>query len=417
MKSRGLRIKGDDTPIAPGEFRDVDVPSGVVRDNIMPLPYKEPSQVLAGLLERITDEGRRLAAIADLKISDMSSEAPVGTTLALLERQLKTMSAVQARVHDSLKMEFKLLKAIIKDNAQDAYVYEPEGAPPRAKRSDYDIVEVIPVSDPNAATMAQRIVQYQAVLQLAQGAPQIYNMPQLHRQMLEVLGIKNADKLVALPEDQKPQDPVTENMNVLMGKPIKAFAYQDHEAHMVTHQSFMQDPKIMASIGQNPAANQMMAALMAHIAEHAAFAYRAQVELAFGAPLPALDETETAPISIDDEKALAPLIAAAAQRTMMQNKAAAAQMQAQQQAMDPVLQMQQQELMLKAQELQRKEADSVRDFQIGQQKLALERERLALDAQKEGARLQSQERQGDKRIRADIVKNMMKPAKPTPGAR
>lgn len=416
LKSRGLRIKGDDTPIAPGEFRDVDVPSGVVRDNIMPLPYKEPSQVLAGLLERITDEGRRLAAIADLKISDMSSEAPVGTTLALLERQLKTMSAVQARVHDSLKMEFKLLKAIIKDNAQDDYVYEPEGAPPRAKRADYDIVEVIPVSDPNAATMAQRIVQYQAVLQLAQGAPQIYNMPQLHRQMLEVLGIKNADKLVALPEDQKPQDPVTENMNVLMGKPIKAFAYQDHEAHMVTHQSFMQDPKIMASIGQNPAANQMMAALMAHIAEHAAFAYRAQVEMAFGAPLPALDETETAPISINDEKALAPLIAAAAQRTMMQNKAAAAQMQAQQQAADPVLQMQQQELALKAQELQRKEADSVRDFQIGQQKLALERERLALDAQKEGARLQSQERQGDKRIRADIVKNMMKPSKPTPGA-
>jgi hypothetical protein len=381
LKSRGLRIKGDDTPIAPGEFRDVDIPSGSVRDNIMPLPYKEPSQVLSMLLERITEEGRRLAAIADLKVSDMSAQAPVGTTLAILERQLKTMSAVQARVHASLRMEFKLLKGIIRDFLPTSYPYTPEGGDRSVKQADYDVVEVIPVSDPNAATMAQRIMQYQAALQLAQGAPQIYDLPQLHRQMLEVLGIKNADKLVAIPEDQKPQDPVTENMNVLRGKPIKAFAYQDHEAHMMTHQSFMQDPKVMSTVGQNPMAQGMMAALMAHIAEHAAFAYRAQVEMALGVPLPTLDGNNEAPIAPEDEKALAPLIAAAAQRTMVQNQAMAAQMQAQQQAQDPTIQMQQAELQLKEKEIDRKEADSLRDFQIAQGKLKLEQARIA-EAQK-----------------------------------
>jgi hypothetical protein len=382
LKSRGLRIKGDDTPIAPGEFRDVDIPSGSVRDNIMPLPYKEPSQVLAALLQQITEDGRRLAAIADLKISDMSAQAPVGTTLAILERQLKTMSAVQARVHASLRMEFKLLKGIIRDFLPDQYSYIPEGGDRAVKQADYDLVEVIPVSDPNAATMAQRIMQYQAALQLAQGAPQIYDLPQLHRQMLEVLGIKNAEKLVAVPEDQKPQDPVTENMNVLRGKPVKAFAYQDHEAHLMTHQSFMQDPKIAATLGQNPMAQQMMAALMAHIAEHAAFAYRAQVEMALGVPLPALDEESNAPIAPEDEKALTPLIAAAAQRTMVQNQAMAAQQQAQQQAQDPTLQMAQMELQLKAEELKRKEADSMRDFQIAQGKLQIEQARLAMEAQR-----------------------------------
>ena len=382
LKSRGLRIKGDDTPIAPGEFRDVDIPSGSVRDNIMPLPYKEPSQVLAALLQQITEDGRRLAAIADLKISDMSAQAPVGTTLAILERQLKTMSAVQARVHASLRMEFKLLKGIIRDFLPDEYSYTPEGGDRSVKRADYDVVEVIPVSDPNAATMAQRIMQYQAALQLAQGAPQIYDLPQLHRQMLEVLGIKNADKLVAVPEDQKPQDPVTENMNVLRGKPLKAFAYQDHEAHLMTHQSFLQDPKIAATLGQNPMAQQMMSALMAHIAEHAAFAYRAQVEMALGVPLPSLDEENNAPIAPEDEKALTPLIAAAAQRTMVQNQAMAAQQQAQQQAQDPTLQMAQMELQLKAEELKRKEADSMRDFQIAQGKLQIEQARLALEAQR-----------------------------------
>ncbi len=382
LKSRGLRIKGDDTPIAPGEFRDVDIPSGSVRDNILPLPYKEPSQVLAMLLERITEEGRRLAAIADLKVSDMSAQAPVGTTLAILERQLKTMGAVQARVHDSLKMEFKLLKAVIRDFTPPDYAYTPEGGNRRAKQSDYDQVEIIPVSDPNAATMAQRIMQYQAALQLAQGAPQIYDLPQLHRQMLEVLGIKNAELLVKLPEDQKPQDPVTENMSVLMGKPIKAFAYQDHDAHMATHQAFMQDPKVMSTLGQNPMAQQMMAALMAHIAEHAAFAYRAQVEMALGVPLPTLDDESNAPIAPEDEKALAPLIAAAAQRTMVQNQAMAAQQQAQQQAQDPMLQMQQAELQLKQAEMQRKAQNDQMDFQIAQQKLQLEAQRLQLEAQK-----------------------------------
>jgi len=382
LKTRGLRIKGDDTPIAPGEFRDVDVPSGTVRDNLMPLPYKEPSQVLAALLERITEEGRRLAAIADLKVSDMSAQAPVGTTLAILERQLKTMSAVQARVHASLRMEFKLLKNIIRDFLPPDYAYTPEGGDRSVKQADYDVVEVIPVSDPNAATMAQRIMQYQAALQLAQGAPQIYDLPQLHRQMLEVLGIKNAEKLVALPQDQKPQDPVTENMNVLRGKPIKAFAYQDHEAHMGTHQMFMQDPKVMSTLGQNPMAQQMMAALMAHIAEHAAFAYRAQVEMALGVPLPTLDEESNAPIAPEDEKALAPLIAAAAQRTMVQNQAMAAQQQAQQQAMNPELQMAQAELQLKQAEMQRKAQNDQMDFQIAQGKLQLEQQRLALEAQR-----------------------------------
>ncbi len=382
LKSRGLRIKGDDTPIAPGEFRDVDVPSGSVRDNIMPLPYKEPSQVLSMLLERITEDGRRLAAIADLKVSDMSAQAPVGTTLAILERQLKTMSAVQARVHASLRMEFKLLKNIIRDFLPPDYAYTPDGGDRAVKQADYDLVEVIPVSDPNAATMAQRIMQYQAALQLAQGAPQIYDLPQLHRQMLEVLGIKNADKLVALPGDQKPQDPVTENMNVLRGKPIKAFAYQDHEAHMGTHQMFMQDPKVMSTLGQNPMAQQMMAALMAHIAEHAAFAYRAQIEMSLGVPLPALDEESNAPIAPEDEKALAPLIAAAAQRTMVQNQAMAAQQQAQQQAQNPELQMAQAELQLKQAEMQRKSQNDQMDFQIAQGKLQLEQQRLALEAQR-----------------------------------
>ena len=392
LKARGLRIKGDDTPIAPGEFRDVDIPSGTVRDNLMPLPYKEPSQVLSALLERITEEGRRLAAIADLKVSDMSAQAPVGTTLAILERQLKTMSAVQARVHASLRMEFKLLKAIIRDFLPAEYPYTPEGGDRRVKQADYDVVEVIPVSDPNAATMAQRIMQYQAALQLAQGAPQIYDLPRLHRQMLEVLGIKQADKLVPVDADMKPRDPVTENMSILTGKPVKAFAYQDHQAHMMTHQAFMQDPNIAATLGQNPMAQQLMAALQAHMAEHAAFAYRAQIEMTLGVPLPPLDDENEAPLAPEDEKAIAPLIAAAAQRTMVQNQAMFAQQQAQQQAQDPALQMQQAELQLKAEELKRKEADSLRDFQIAQGKLQLEKARLALDAQRkqgEDPRLQA----------------------------
>ena len=405
LKSRGLRIKGDDTPISPGEFRDVDIPSGSVRDNIMPLPYKEPSAVLAGLLEKITDDGRRLAAIADLKMSDMSAQAPVGTTLALLERQLKTMSAVQARVHESLKMEFKLLKQIIRDYMPEDYDYVPAGADKSAKQADYDLVEVIPVSDPNAATMAQRIMQYQAALQLAQGAPQIYDLPLLHRQMLEVLGIKNAEKLVPTDDDQKPRDPVSENMSFLTGKPTKAFIYQDHQAHIAAHMAFMQDPMIAQLIGQSPMAQQMGAAVMSHIAEHLAFSYRQQIEEQLGVPLTAPD----AELDETTEVQLSRLVAQAGQQLMQSNQQKAQQAQAQQMAQNPQMQMMQQELQLKAEELKRKEADSQRDFAIAQEKLQLERERIAAEERKERMRQSNQATQNDKRLRADLVKTMMKP--------
>ena len=378
LKSRGLRIKGDDTPIAPGEFRDVDIPSGSVRDNIMPLPYKEPSQVLAALLQQITEDGRRLAAIADLKVSDMSAQAPVGTTLAILERQLKTMSAVQARVHASLRMEFKLLKEIIRDFLPADYSYTPEGGDRAVKQADYDLVEVIPVSDPNAATMAQRIMQYQAALQLAQGAPQIYDLPQLHRQMLEVLGIKNAERLVPIEDDQKPRDPVSENMSFLTGKPTKAFIYQDHQAHIATHMSLMQDPMIMQMIGQSPMAQQMQGAVMSHIAEHMAFAYRQQIEEQLGVPMTAPDQE----LDEQTEVQLSRLVAQAAQQLLQTNVQKAQQAQAQQMAQNPEVQMKQAELQLKAEELRRKEADSQRDFQIAQGKLQLEQARLALEAQR-----------------------------------
>ena len=378
LKSRGLRIKGDDTPIAPGEFRDVDIPSGSVRDNIMPLPYKEPSQVLATLLQQITEDGRRLAAIADLKISDMSAQAPVGTTLAILERQLKTMSAVQARVHASLRMEFKLLKGIIRDFLPANYAYVPEGGDRSVKQADYDMVEVIPVSDPNAATMAQRIMQYQAALQLAQGAPQIYDLPQLHRQMLEVLGIKNAELLVPIDDDQKPRDPISENMSFLTGKPTKAFIYQDHEAHIATHMAMMQDPMVMGMIGQSPMAQQVMGAVMAHNAQHLAYLYRQKVEEQLGVPMTVPD----AELSEETEVQLSRLVAQASTQLMQVNQANAQQQQAQQMAQNPQLQMAQAELQLKAEELKRKEADSQRDFQIAQGKLQIEQARLALEAKK-----------------------------------
>jgi len=404
LKTRGLRIKGDDTPIAPGEFRDVDVPSGSVRENIMPLPYKEPSQVLAALLEKITDDARRLVGIADLKISDMSAQAPVGTTLAILERQLKTMSAVQARVHDSLKMEFKLLKKIIRDYMPPDYSYTPVGGNRDVKQSDYDLVEVIPVSDPNASTMAQRIMQYQAALQLAQGAPQIYNLPQLHRQMLEVLGVKNAEKLVPIEDDQKPRDPVSENMSFLTGKPTKAFIYQDHQAHIATHLALLQDPTIMQMIGQTPMAQQIQGAIMAHVAEHMAFRYRSQVEEQLGVPMTPPD----AELPEQVEVQLSRLVAQAAQQLLQTNQAQAQQQQAQQMAQNPALQMQQAELQLRAEELKRKEADSQRDYEIAQQKLKLEQERLAIEAQKEAARLQIQDRNVDKKLKTDMLKHLTK---------
>jgi hypothetical protein len=391
FKTRGMRVKGDDTPIAPGEFRDVDVASGALKDNILPLPYKEPSQVLIGLLNQIIEDGRRFANTADLKISDMSSQSPVGTTLAILERTLKVMSAVQARTHFSLKQELKLIKNIMAENAPDEYSYEPSEGSRTAKKSDYQNIDVIPVSDPNAATMAQKIVQYQAVLQLAQGAPQLYNMPLLHRQMLEVLGIKEAQKLVPMDEDQKPEDPVTENQNVLKMKPVKAFAYQDHEAHIITHTSAMQDPKIAALVGQMPQAQAIMGAMQAHIAEHIGFAYRVEIEKQLGMNLPEQTDEDGEDIDIDPqvEARLAPMIAEAAKRLLTQNQQEAQQQQAQQQAQDPLIQMQQQELQIKQGELQRKTAKDQLDAELKSAQLALEKERIDNQAQIEGIRLSS----------------------------
>jgi hypothetical protein len=372
LKSRGLRIKGDDTPIAPGEFRDVDVPSGSVKDNIMTLPYKEPSQVLAALLEKITAEARRLGAISDMNISDMSANAPVGTTLALLERTLKPMAAVQARVHFAMKQEFKLLKTLIAEHADEPYDYVPEGVDRRARSEDYALIEVIPVSDPNASTMAQRVVQYQAAFQMAQAAPQIYDLPFLHRQMLETLGIKQAEKIVPLAEDQKPRDPVSENMGALTGKPLKAFIYQDHDAHIATHQTFMQDPMIAQAIGQNPMAQQIMASLQAHIAEHLAFSYRKQIEERLGVPLPAPDQEMPEEMEIQ----LARLVADAGKQLTQMHQAQAAQQQAQAVQQDPLFQLQQAELQVKQQEVQRKAAKDAADVQIDQQKLKLEAAKL-----------------------------------------
>ena len=375
FKTKGLRVKGDDTPIAPAEWRDVDVASGTMRDNIMPLPYKEPSQVLYSLLNTIVEEGRRFAGAADLQVSDMSANAPVGTTLAILERTLKTMSAVQARVHYSMKQEFRLLKGIIRDYTPDTYSYEPEEGSRKAKQSDYDMVTVIPVSDPNAATMAQKIVQYQAVLQLAQGAPQIYDMPYLHRQMLDVLGIKNAQKLVPLKDDDdmKPRDPVSENMDVINGKPVKAFIYQDHEAHITVHTTAMQDPKIAQLLGQNPSAQAMQAAMMAHINEHLAFGYRKQIEEQAGVPLPPPD----AEMTPDVELQISRLVAAAAQQLLQKNQAEAQQQQNEQTAQDPIIQMQQQELEIKKGELELKKQKIAIDAAEKQDRIELEEKRLA----------------------------------------
>jgi hypothetical protein len=384
FKTKGLRVKGDDTPISPAEWRDVDVASGTMRDNIMPLPYKEPSQVLYSLLGTIVEEGRRFAGMADLQVADMSANAPVGTTLAILERSLKMMSAVQARIHYSMKQEFKLLKTIIADYTPETYSYEPEEGSRKAKKSDYDNVDVLPVSDPNAATMAQKIVQYQAVIQLAQGAPQIYDMPYLHRQMLEVLGIKNASKLVPLKDDddRKPRDPVSENMDVLNMKPVKAFMYQDHQAHITVHITAMQDPTIQQLMGQNPQAQQMMAAMAAHIQEHVAFEYRRQIELQAGVPLPPPDSD----MSEDVELQVSRLAAAAASQLLQKNQSAAQQQQNQQMAQDPIVQMQMQELQLKQGELQLKQQKLQIEAAEKTDRMDVERERIA--AQKEIAGLQ-----------------------------
>lgn len=418
LKSRGLRIKGDDAPIEPGEFKDVDVPSGSIRENIMPLPYKEPSQTLLSLLNQITTEGRRLGAISDMNISDMSANAPVGTTLALLERTLKPMAAVQARVHYAMKLEFKMLKAIMAEEASIDYDYVPNRGEVSARQADYAMVDVIPVSDPNSSTMAQRVVQYQAVLQMSQQAPQIYNLPQLHRQMIEVLGVKNADKLVPTEDDIRPTDPVSENMNVLTGTPIKAFLNQDHEAHITAHQSFMQDPMVAQTIGQNPQAQQIMAALQAHLAEHIGFRYRKQMEDKLGVTLPPPNEELPEEIEVH----LSKLISEGGKQLTQQHQQEAAQKAAQQQQQDPVLQIQQAELQVKQQEVQRKAQKDQSDMQLkqaelqrktqkdqadaamDQQQLEIERQELEIDAQKAGAKLAADRRTANTKLDLDLMK-------------
>ena len=407
FKTRGLRVKGDDTPIAPGEFRDVDVPSGTMKDNIMTLPYKEPSQTLALLLDKIIQEGRAFASASDMQISDMGANTPVGTTLAILERTLKVMSAVQARIHYSMKQEFRLLKRIIADYTPEEYNYEPVEGSPRAKKSDYDDVEVIPVSDPNASTMAQKIVQYQAVLQLAQQAPQLYNLPLLHRQMLEVLGVKEAAKLVPMAEDQKPEDPVTENQNMLMVKPVKAFQYQDQQAHIAVHMAFLQDPKIQALMQNNPMAKAIEAAAMAHINEHLGFQYRVQIEQQLGMNLPAQKDEAGEDTNMDPEveAKLAPLLAQAATQLLQMNQSQVQQQQAQQQAQDPIIQMQQQELQIKAAEQQRKVQKDQTDAQLKMQQMQIERERIQTQAQLESTKTAAQVEQAKEKTAMDIVKH------------
>lgn len=418
FKTRGLRVSGDDTPIEPGEWKDVDVASGSLRDNIMPLPYKEPSQTLFSLLTTITQEGRRMGAISDMNISDMSANAPVGTTLAIIERILKPMAAVQSRVHYAMKQEFKLLKAIIAKHAPEELQLSKETGQFYATRADYEIIDVIPVSDPNSTTMAQRVVQYQTILQMSQAAPEIYNLPQLHRQMIEVMGVKNADKLVPLKEDAKPKDPVSENMDVLTGTPLKAFIYQDHQAHIATHTAMMQDPAIMQLIGQNPQAQSMMATLQAHIAEHVAFAYRAKIEEKLGAPLPPPGEELPPEIEVE----LSRLMADAGQQISQQNQQQAAMAQAQQQAQDPVFQMKQQELQLKMQEQQRKAAKDQADAQLKMRQqmhkeqmdaidtalkakgIKLERDQLELEAEKAGAKIAAERRRDNNKLDLELVR-------------
>lgn len=427
LKSRGLRIKGDDSPIMPGEFKDVDVPSGSIRDNIMTLPYKEPSQTLLALLDKITTEGRRLGAIADMDISDMGANAPVGTTLALLERTLKPMAAVQSRVHFAMKQEFKMLKAIMAEEASEDYEYIPARGENSAKKEDYSMVDVIPVSDPNSSTMAQRVVQYQAVLQMSAQAPQIYDLPVLHREMIEVMGIKNADKIVPTKDDAKPIDPISENMAILNMKPIKAFIEQDHDAHIATHQAFMQDPMVMQSLGQNPQAQQMMASLQAHLAEHLAFKYRKAVEEKLGAQLPPPNSALPTEIEISISR----LAAKAGQQLMQQNKQQAAQAQQQQQQQDPLIQMQQAELQVKQQEQQRKAQKDQTDAQLKQQELQMKaqgmmadiqakqtelelgRAELELDMKKAGEKLDADSARANLKLNADLRKATIDSVKQT----
>ena len=414
FKTRGLRVKGDDTPIAPGEFRDVDVPSGTMKDNIMPLPYKEPSQTLIQLLNQIIDEGRRFAAAGDLKVSDMSANSPVGTTLAILERTLKVMSAIQARIHFAMKKEFRLLKSLIAEYAPQDYSYEPSTGNRKARKSDYSLVNIIPVSDPNAATMSQKVVQYQAVLQLSQTAPQLYNLPYLHRQMLEALGIKNADKLVAIPEDMTPVNAVSENVQALAGKPLKAFMFQDHKSHIQIHMAMMNDPKVKQLIGQNPQAPVIAAAMQAHITEHVGMEYQRQLEQMAGISIPSFDDEEKR-MSPEMEMQITQMAVPFAQQLLNQNQTEIAAQQAQQAAQDPIIQMQLQELQLKAKEVEMKMKKLQIDAASKADQLEIEKQRLATQEkiagmqvgakiQSEKAHLASKERLEGMKIGNDIGK-------------
>jgi len=403
FKTRGLRVKGDDTPIAPGEFRDVDVPSGTIRDNLLPLPYKEPSQTLVQLMDKIVIDAQRFAATADMKVSDMSANSPVGTTLAILERMLKVMSAVQARVHYAMKQEIKLLRDIIRDNTPDEYGYEPETGDRKAKKSDYDMVDVIPVSDPNAATMSQKVVQYQAVMQLAARAPQIYDQKVLHRQMIEVLGVKNAAKLVPTDDDMKPVDPVSENMAIINAKPVKAFMYQDHEAHIAVHMAAIQDPKIAAMVGQSPMAQAIMDAAAAHISEHVAFQYRREIEKQLGSALPHPGEH----LPEELEVRLSQLTAQAASRLLQKDQQEAAAQQAAQQAQDPLIQMQQKELEIKAKEVEIKEKKMAIDGAAKADELRLKEKDQAIRAAAEADKGRREELLTGVKIGADLNKARM----------
>ena len=386
LKSRGLRIKGDDTPIMPGEFRDVDVPGGAIRDNIAFLPYKEPSNVLYQLMGDIVEEGRRFASAADVKASDMNGEAPVGTTLAILERSMKVMSAVQARLHASMRVELRLLTGIVRDHGPEAYPYEEDGDPIVVEDFD-NRIDIIPVSDPNAGTMAQRIMQYQAALQLAAQAPEMYDLPLLHRQMLEVLGIRDADEIVPTDKDMRPTDPVSENMNIINGKPVKAFIYQDHEAHIQTHMAMIQDPTIMEVMGKSPNAQKAQAALSAHVQEHLAFKYRQDIEKQLGVELPAPDQ----PMPEDIEYRISRLVAPAA--AQLSGKAAKEQQmqQNEKQMQDPLIQIQMQELQIKQQQVQQRAEAEMAKLQLEAQKAMakaqLEQQRLDQQSQIEQARL------------------------------
>ena len=396
FKARGLRIKGDDTPIGPAEWRDVDAPSGTIRDNLMPLPYKEPSQVLAALMNQIVDEGRRFASAADMKISDMSANSPVGSTLAILERTLKVMSAVNARIYYSMKKEFALLKTLIRDYTDPDYVYDPSTGTPGAKQDDYDKVNLIPVADPNAATMAQKVVQYQAVMQMAQQNPDIYDLPELNKQMLTVLGVKNIDKLIPDEDDVKQLDPVSENMNILNSKPVKAFLDQDHEAHLEVHAAFARDPKIREVVGQSAKGPLTQAAMEAHIAEHVAFKYRREIEKQLGVPLPPVDE----PLPLDIENDIARISAPAAEKLLEKSNAEIQEEQAQQQQQDPIIQMQQQELAIKEQEAQAKAQKMMADVELEKAKLELEKMKIQSAEKIAGAKIGSEASQKQAEINA-----------------